>query len=260
MLYSPCKDIYKDIKLLIKTAALCLQRGKIMARKIEVTDYRPEWETLFKEEAKKIKKILGKNCAGVYHIGSTSVKGLAAKPIIDIMPVVKDISLVDAHDKEFESLGYECRGEFGIPGRRFYAKGGDNRTHHIHIFELSNQTDIQRHIAVRDYLRSHQDTAAEYAALKKKLAAEFPFDNDGYCNGKEEYMKSLEKKALRWQAKQNRLSMGIALGMCFGAAFGVSFGTMYGNTGIGMCFGIAIGMMFGIVFGSADKTDNSRQE
>ena len=221
VLYSPCKDIYKDIKLLIKTAALCLQRGKIMARKIEVTDYRPEWETLFKEEAKKIKKILGKNCAGVYHIGSTSVKGLAAKPIIDIMPVVKDISLVDAHDKEFESLGYEC--EFGIPGRRFYAKGGDNRTHHIHIFELSNQTDIQRHIAVRAYLRSHQDTAAEYAALKKKLAAEFPFDNDGYCNGKEEYMKSLEKKALRWQAKQNRLSMGIS-------------------------------------FGSADKTDNSRQE
>ena len=113
---------------------------------------------------------------------------------------------------------------------------------------------------MRDYLNSHPDTAAEYAALKKKLAAEFPFDNDGYCDGKEEYMKSLEKKALHWQAKQNRLSMGIALGMCFGAAFGASFGTMYGNTGIGMCFGISIGMMFGIAFGSADKTDNSRQE
>ncbi|HJB45607.1 MAG TPA: GrpB family protein [Candidatus Mediterraneibacter surreyensis] len=70
-----------------------------MARKIEVTDYRPEWESMFKEEAKKIKKILGKNCIGIYHIGSTSVKNMASKPIIDIMPVVKDLSLVDAHNK-----------------------------------------------------------------------------------------------------------------------------------------------------------------
>lgn len=194
--------------------------GELMARKIEVVDYRPEWETMFKEESKKIKKILGKNCVGVYHIGSTSVKGLPAKPIIDIMPVVKDISLVDAHNSEFETLGYECRGEFGIPGRRFFAKGGDNRTHHIHIFEQSNQTDIQRHIAVRDYLNAHSDTAAEYAALKKKLAAEFPFDNDGYCDGKEEYMKSLEEKALHWQEKQNRISLGISLDLMFGIAFG----------------------------------------
>ena len=70
-----------------------------MARKIEVVDYRPEWAVMFKEEAKKIKKILGKNCIGIYHIGSTAVKGLPAKPIIDIMPVVKDLSLVDAHNK-----------------------------------------------------------------------------------------------------------------------------------------------------------------
>ena len=194
--------------------------GELMARKIEVVDYRPEWETMFKEESKKIKKILGKNCVGVYHIGSTSVKGLPAKPIIDIMPVVKDISLVDAHNGEFEALGYECRGEFGIPGRRFFAKGGDNRTHHIHIFEQSNQADIQRHIAVQDYLNAHSDTAAEYAALKKKLAAEFPFDNDGYCDGKEEYMKSLEEKALHRQEKQNRISLGISLDLMFGIAFG----------------------------------------
>ena len=194
--------------------------GELMARKIEVVDYRPEWDTMFKVESKKIKKILGKNCVGVYHIGSTSVKGLPAKPIIDIMPVVKDISLVDAHNSEFEALGYECRGEFGILGRRFFAKGGDNRTHHIHIFEQSNQTDIQRHIAVRDYLNAHSDTAAEYAALKKKLAAEFPFDNDGYCDGKEEYMKSLEEKALHWQEKQNRISLGISLDLMFGIAFG----------------------------------------
>lgn len=232
-----------------------------MPRKIEVVDYRPEWESMFKEEAKRIKKILGKNCVGIYHIGSTSVKNMPAKPVIDIMPVVRDISSVDSRNKEFEALGYECRGEFGIPGRRFCAKGGDNRTHHIHIFELDNQKDIQRHIAVRDYLSSHPDTASEYAALKQKLAKEFPYDNDGYCDGKEEYMKSLEEKALRWQAEQSRLGMGIALGSCLGAGmgftlgscfgifFGTSFDTLY-YSGPGLVLGAAVGMMFGLIFGS----------
>ena len=65
--------------------------GELMARKIEVVDYHPEWDTMFKVESKKIKKILGKNCVGVYHIGSTSVKGLPTIPIIDIMPIVKGI-------------------------------------------------------------------------------------------------------------------------------------------------------------------------
>ena len=68
-----------------------------MARKIEVTDYRPEWESMFKEEAKKIKKILGKNCIGIYHIGSTSVKNMASKPIIDIMPDRKSTRLNSSH-------------------------------------------------------------------------------------------------------------------------------------------------------------------
>lgn len=172
-------------------------------RTIEVVDYRPEWEKMFQEEAKKIQKILEKNCIAIYHIGSTSVKGLAAKPIIDIMPVVRDISLVDAHDPEFRALGYDCRGEFGIPGRRFYAKGGDERTHHIHIFEKSNAAAVNRHLAVRDYLRSHPDTAREYAELKKQLAARYPHDNDGYCDGKEAYMKELEQKALKWQEEQD---------------------------------------------------------
>lgn len=175
-----------------------------MARKIEVVDYRPEWSEMFKIESKKIRSILGKNCKAIYHIGSTSVKDMPAKPIIDIMPVVKNISLVDAHDKEFEALGYECRGEFGIPGRRFYAKGGDDRTHHIHIFELGNQTDIRRHLALRNYLASHPAKAEEYGNLKKQLAAEFPFDNDGYCDGKEAYIKELEMEALKWQDGQTR--------------------------------------------------------
>ncbi len=225
----------------------------LMTRKIEVVDYRPEWEGMFKQEAKAIRKILGKNCVAVYHIGSTAVKGLAAKPIIDIMPVVKDVSLVDAQNPEFEALGYECRGEFGIPGRRFFAKGGDQRTHHVHIFEQSNQTDIRRHLAVRDYLRSHTDAASEYAELKKDLAAQFPYDNDGYCSGKETYMKDLEQKALKWQAEQETEGTYVSLGICIGLCLGTAAGTALDNLGLWLPVGLCLGICFGLGAASAKK-------
>lgn len=217
-------------------------------RTIEVVDYRPEWEKMFQEEEKKIRKILGKNCIAVYHIGSTSVKGLPAKPIIDIMPVVKDISLVDAHDPEFQALGYDCRGEFGIPGRRFYAKGGDKRTHHVHIFEKSSEADIKRHLAVRDYLRSHPDTAREYAELKKNLAARYPHDNDGYCDGKDAYMKELEQKALKWQEEQEAGDTSVSLGICLGLCLGTALGTAFDNLGFWLSLGLALGICFGLGF------------
>lgn len=227
-----------------------------MARKIDVVDYNPEWEKLFKIEAKKIKEILGKNCVAIHHIGSTSVKGLKAKPIIDIMPVVKDISLVDKHNAEFENLGYECMGEYGIDGRRFFVKGGDNRTHHIHIFTANNQKDINRHLAVRNYLRSHADAAKEYAELKTKLADQFTYDNEGYCDGKNEFVKELEEKALKWSAGQSQLGMYISLGMCFGISFGVALGAVFGDISIGMCYGTGIGMCLGAAIGSIKRRND----
>lgn len=169
-----------------------------MARRIVVVDYDPRWEQQFQSEAKQIKAILKENCIAVHHIGSTSVKGLRAKPIIDIMPVVRDISLVDIHNRELEALGYESKGEYGIPGRRFFIKGGDNRSHHIHFFEVTNRAEIIRHLAFRDYLRSHPDAAREYAGLKAALAEAFPYDIDGYCSGKDAFVKAQEQKALVW--------------------------------------------------------------
>lgn len=96
---------------------------------IRVVPYDPFWEVEYENESQKIKNILKDILVEVYHIGSTAVKGLAAKSIIDIMPVVTNISLVDKHNKEFVAIGYECMGEFGIEGRRYFRKGGDNRTH-----------------------------------------------------------------------------------------------------------------------------------
>lgn len=169
-----------------------------MAQHIVVTEYDPLWPQMFEAEATEIKRILGENCVEIYHIGSTSVVGLAAKPIIDIMPVVHTLQDVDKVSPAFEEIGYEYMGEFGIPGRRYLRKGGDERTHQIHIFDENSLYDIKRHLVVRDYLSAHKDICDKYAALKRELAKRYPYDIDGYCDGKEEFVKQLEIEALRW--------------------------------------------------------------
>jgi len=172
-----------------------------MAQHIVIAQYDPLWNDMFETEAVKIKRVLGKNCTEVYHIGSTSVPGLAAKPIIDIMPVVCDLKAVDRVSVMFEKMGYEYMGEFGIPGRRYLRKGGDERTHQVHIFAENNAADITRHLAVRDYLRTHKDVCERYALLKKGLAEKYPYDIDGYCCGKEEFVQELERDALEWWSR-----------------------------------------------------------
>lgn len=91
--------------------------------KVEVVDYRPEWAEMYAAEAEKIRAVLGENLIEIHHIGSTAVKGLKAKPIIDILAVVSDLVSLDGKNSEFEKAGYECMGEFGIRGRRYFRKG-----------------------------------------------------------------------------------------------------------------------------------------
>jgi len=122
--------------------------------------------------------------------------GLKSKPIIDIMPVVKDIEKIDSFNERMEQLGYECMGELGMKGRRYFRKGGDNRTHQVHVFQRDNKEDIIRHLAVRDYLRTHPDEANRYGELKDNLAKQFPGDIEAYMDGKDAFVKELERKAL----------------------------------------------------------------
>ncbi len=172
-----------------------------MPQHIIVRTYDPVWEQTYKLEKELITSILGQNLVEIHHIGSTAVKGLSAKPIIDIMPVVKSLSKVDIVADEFVKIGYEYLGEFGINGRRYLRKGGDERTHQIHIFQSDDKQNIERHLAVRDYLRSHENEARQYGELKTKLALQFPYDIDGYCKGKENFVQELESKAILWYRK-----------------------------------------------------------
>ena len=167
-----------------------------MPQHIVVTAYNPAWPGEFAREAAALRGALGENCLDIHHIGSTAVEGQAAKPIIDIMPVVRSLTEADRATPALERLGYEYLGEFGIPGRRYLRKGGDERTHQVHIFACGDAANINRHLAVRDYLRAHPAVREAYAVLKRRLAEQFPYDIDGYCDGKQSFVQELERLAL----------------------------------------------------------------
>ena len=164
-----------------------------MKKKIEVVPYNPKWPEMFAEEAKQVWQALGNNCIAIHHIGSTSVPGLAAKPIIDMLPVVRDILEVDRAVGAMERLGYEAKGEYGIAFRRYFQKGKNTRTHNVHIYEQGDP-EIDRYVRFRDWLRSHDDDAKSYAQLKLKLAEQFPEDILQYCSGKDTFVARIDAK------------------------------------------------------------------
>ncbi|MGM0379074.1 MAG: GrpB family protein [Bacillota bacterium] len=167
-------------------------------RKVEVLDYNTKWKEKYKKEKLKIQKIFKDNLVNIYHIGSTAIKGIKAKPVIDILGVVKDLKIVDNLTYRLEALGYISKGEFGIEKRRFFLKGKYNRTHHIHFFEKGNK-EIQRHIIFRDYMNAHPEKAKKYSELKDKLAKKYPENIDKYIEGKNDFIKMIDKKAKKWK-------------------------------------------------------------
>lgn len=161
---------------------------------IEVVPYNPDWPRHYEMEAKKIRGALGKNCVTVVHIGSTAVPGLAAKPIIDIIIVVKDILELDKQISTLEELGYVTKGEYGVPFRRYFQKKDGLQGHNVHIFE-EGSPEIERHIHFRDYLRLNSETCQEYAALKMALAKQYPYDINAYCNAKDAFIQKVSEKS-----------------------------------------------------------------
>lgn len=168
-------------------------------REIVVSDYSNSWPSEFEEEKRLIEQVTKDLSAEIHHIGSTSVQGLAAKPIIDILLEVNDLVEIDNLNTSFLEIGYVARGENGIPERRYFEKGGDDRTHQIHAF-LRNSDNAIRHIAFREYLRNHPNIANEYAELKKRVAEQCDHNIEKYCDYKNDFVQYHEKQAVAWYA------------------------------------------------------------
>jgi len=164
--------------------------------KIRLSGYDENWIRMFYEESQFLKVIFSDEVINIEHFGSTSVPGMKAKPVIDMICLVKDINRIDSFNEKMRTLGYEVAGEWGIRGRRLFRNGGDNRTHHIHIYQQDNP-QIKRHLAVRDYLRTHPSEIEKYNNLKVKLSQECD-DTAFYSKAKKPFVKKLEQRALIW--------------------------------------------------------------
>jgi GrpB-like predicted nucleotidyltransferase (UPF0157 family) len=165
--------------------------------RVELVESDPSWPARGAEEAALVREALG--AVVVEHIGSTAVPGLVAKPIIDLLAGLQPLDVASGV-AAMEAVGYEYLGEYGIPGREFFRKGGDRRTHHVHAVELGGPQWV-RHLAFRDYLRAHPDEAARYAAAKVEAMAAVDGDWESYWEAKEPVATDIEARALAWAAE-----------------------------------------------------------
>jgi GrpB-like predicted nucleotidyltransferase (UPF0157 family) len=168
-------------------------------RRVYLLSHDPRWRDDFIRESAVVAAALGELHVTIHHIGSTAIPGIAAKPVIDLIPVVRDVAAVDASNAALQALGYEPMGEFGIAGRRFFRKdnAGGERSHHLHVFQIGSP-QIARHLAFRDFLRAHREYAAQYEALKLRLAELHPADIAAYCDGKDAFIKAMDARAAAW--------------------------------------------------------------
>nr|WP_244561486.1 GrpB family protein [Ensifer aridi] len=167
--------------------------------KIEIADWSPEWPESFRRKASAIRRALGDRAFRIDHIGSTSIQGLAAKPIIDIQVSVAAFDPIERLTEPLREIGYEWRqANPDLTKRYFRERPGDERTH-IHIRRLGSWHE-QWALLFRDYMRVHPEEHAPYAALKRALAERYRENRAAYTNGKADHLWAIIRRADRWAA------------------------------------------------------------
>jgi len=189
-------------------AIYCLPMHKVvtvMAAKITITIYNPDWPNLFADEKARLIAAIGDHVEDIQHIGSTSVPGLGAKPVIDIMIGVRRLADADTYCvAPIIDLGYEYvrAYEVELPFRRFFRKDNAEgiRTHNIHLVETESDW-WERHLVFRDYLRTHPEVCEAYERLKRELAA-LPFEStNDYAEAKTAFIRGVETEAFAWRGE-----------------------------------------------------------
>lgn len=167
-----------------------------MSSRINIADYDSRWPEQFETLRSRIAAALGDLAIAIEHIGSTAVPGLAAKPIIDIDVLMR----LDAHlplvTSKLALLGYDHQGDLGVPGREAFRAPPDDFRHHLYVCRPDSQ-EYRRHIAFRDYLRTHPKDANAYASLKRSLADKFGDQREAYNQAKSQFVEQITRHALQ---------------------------------------------------------------
>lgn len=169
----------------------------MMSTKI-IRAHDPKWADAYEREASQLKQSFGDCLQGIDHIGGTAIAGIFTKPIIDILVQVPSLADVDPRTPELIARGYDARGEYGIPGRRYFSrKVSTKNVHgfHVHVYQ-SGSDNAFRHLAFRDFLKLRPEVAQEYSELKRSLAdplGQLPYN---YADLKSEFVQHVERQAV----------------------------------------------------------------
>ena len=169
---------------------MALKRGIV-----ELEDYNYSWKDDYLKEEKLLKELLGNRIIEIHHIGSTSIEGLKAKPIIDILIVIDSLNNISEIEEILSKYDYHNRGQQGVPDRYFFAKGPEEaRTHYIHLVEPKSNTYYNQ-VYFKKYLIEHPEYIKKYCDLKQQLALKYADDRPKYTQGKNEFITDVIKKA-----------------------------------------------------------------
>ncbi|MEZ4885586.1 MAG: GrpB family protein [Chitinophagales bacterium] len=173
-------------------------------KKITIEEYNPDWKLQFEA----LKACIARPMKGLFlaieHVGSTSVEGLAAKPIIDMdIIIAEEGEVLQQMIGKLAEMGYIHRGDLGIEGRHAFKRQSDsvpfcnfNQTwqdHHLYVCKKGIPS-LQNHLLLRDYLRTHPESVIEYGELKKQLATKYPYGIDSYIEGKTAFIVDILQK------------------------------------------------------------------
>ena len=178
---------------------LGLERGTV-----RLEAHHEEWHQKFAEERERLLEAIDDHALCIEHVGSTAICGIVAKPILDMMVGIPKFEDGDDCVQPLEKLGYEYKGENGVPGRHFFGKGSP-RTHHLHMVVIDGKFWMH-HLLFRDYLIGNRQIAEEYNRLKLTLAARFPRDRESYTNGKESFVERVLREAKNKNLNRNTKS------------------------------------------------------
>ena len=166
-----------------------------MPKPVVVVPYRAEWKDDFETIRQFLLPKIGDIALTIEHVGSTSVEGLSAKPIIDIDIVIKDYEIFPAIVERLADLGYLHEGDLGIPQREAFDYRGETSLpkHHLYVCPSFSE-ELHRHIAFREYLRSHPDAVREYSRVKEEGARLYPESIDDYIRHKSPFIEEIYRK------------------------------------------------------------------
>ena len=176
---------------------LGLRRGMVA-----VEPHDPQWEVIAEQTIEQLKSLLQGVAVDIQHIGSTAIRSIAAKPIIDIVVGVLEFDQILRMNPELEKHGFIFRGQ-DLPNQYLYVCGdADSRTHHIHVV-LQNSIYWNNYVNMRDYLNCHEEDARAYSELKERLAGEYPEDRNTYTEKKSVLIDEILQKASEWRRGLN---------------------------------------------------------